>query len=127
MPEQRPSSVLIVEDEARIAEFLAKGLRADDHQVVVAEDGDVALFLVTAELFDVVVLDLGLPGASGLDVLRGIRAHHPSLPVLVLTGRDDPASRRACLAAGAAGFITKPLVFGELRSAIAAQQLGEGI
>jgi two-component system, OmpR family, copper resistance phosphate regulon response regulator CusR len=110
--------VLVVEDEPRIAHFLAKGLRLDGHEVVVAEDGEVAVFLSLTEAFDAVVLDLTLPGRSGLEVLAAVHAEHPGLPVLMLTGRDDPAARRACLAAGAAGFLAKPLVVDDLRSQV---------
>lgn len=114
----RQTRVLIVEDEPRIAQFLAKGLRADGHDIVVAEDGDVGLFLATEEAFDIVILDLKLPGISGLEVLRAIRAQHAYLAVIVLTGKDDPAVRRACLAAGASGFMAKPLRFEKLRAAV---------
>lgn len=110
--------VLVVEDEPRIAHFLGKALRLDGHEVVVAEDGEVAVFLALTEPFDAVVLDLTLPGRSGLEVLAAVHAERPSVPVLMLTGRDDPAARRACMAAGAAGFLAKPLVVDELRSQV---------
>lgn len=107
--------VLVVEDEPRIAAFVAKGLGKAGWDVVVAEDGAVGLFLATTERFDAVVLDLGLPDTDGLDVLRQIRAGGGALPVVVLTGQDDPASRRACEAAGASGMLTKPFSFVVLR------------
>ena len=107
--------VLVVEDEPRIAGFLVKALAADGHEVVVAEDGEVGLFLGLTEPFDAVVLDLTLPGRPGLEVLSGLLEQTPGLPVLMLTGRDDPAARRACEEAGAAGFLAKPLVVAELR------------
>jgi DNA-binding response OmpR family regulator len=110
--------VLVVEDEPRIAHFLAKALRLDGHEVVVAEDGEVAVFLSLTEPFDAVVLDLTLPGRSGLEVLETVHAERPDVPVLMLTGRDDPAARRACLEAGAAGFLAKPLVVDDLRSEV---------
>jgi DNA-binding response OmpR family regulator len=112
--------VLIVEDEPRIAEFVAKALRRDGHHVIVAEDGEVGLFLASSDSFDAVVLDLALPDTSGLDVLKDIRAESPDLPVLMLTGHDDPASRRACLAAGASHFVPKPLVVEEFRATVSA-------
>jgi two-component system, OmpR family, copper resistance phosphate regulon response regulator CusR len=113
-----PARVLVVEDEPRIAHFLAKALRLDGHEVVVAEDGEVAVFLSLTEPFDAVVLDLTLPGRSGLEVLAAVHAERPAVPVLMLTGRDDPAARRACLQAGAAGFLAKPLVVDELRAQV---------
>ena len=112
--------VLVVEDEPRIAGFLAKALGLDGHEVVVAEDGEVGLFLGLSEPFDLVVLDLTLPGRSGLEVLAALRTDRPALPVLMLTGRDDPAARRACMEAGAAGFLAKPLVVADLRSQVSA-------
>ena len=114
------SRVLVVEDEPRIAGFLAKALTADGHEVVVAEDGEVGLFLGLTEPFDAVVLDLTLPGRPGLEVLRGLLEQTPGLPVLMLTGRDDPAARRACQEAGAAGFLAKPLVVADLREQVQA-------
>lgn len=110
--------VLVVEDEPRIAGFLVKGLGLDGHEVVVAEDGEVGLFLGLTEPFDAVVLDLTLPGRPGLEVLRGLLEHTPGLPVIMLTGRDDPAARRACEQAGAAGFLAKPLVVADLRAQV---------
>jgi DNA-binding response OmpR family regulator len=112
--------VLLVEDEPRIASFLVKGLKADGHEVVVAEDGDVGLYLAVAEPFDAVILDLGLPGQHGVDVLREIRGQRPDLPVIMLTARDEPEVRERCLAVGATGFVTKPLVFNDLRAELAA-------
>ncbi|MFP5372872.1 MAG: response regulator transcription factor [Actinomycetes bacterium] len=110
--------VLLVEDEPRIAAFVAKGLRRAGWDVVVAEDGAVGLFLVTTEPFDAVVLDLGLPDTDGLSVLRTIQEGPTSPPVVVLTGQDDPASRKASTAAGARALVTKPFALGDLRTAL---------
>jgi DNA-binding response OmpR family regulator len=109
--------VLLVEDDARIAHIVARGL-SEQGEVLVAEDGDVGLFLGTTEDFDAVILDMGLPGTSGLDVLRGIRAEHAHVPIIVVTGRDDPSVRQACLAAGATAFLTKPFSIEELRQVV---------
>jgi two-component system, OmpR family, copper resistance phosphate regulon response regulator CusR len=119
------SRILLVEDEPRIVDFLAKGLQRDGHEVVAAEDGGVGRFMATTEHFDLVILDLGLPGQSGLDVLVAIRAERPDVPVLMLTGHDEPEARRRCLEAGATGFATKPLVFAEFRERVAAILRGE--
>ena len=118
--------ILVIEDEPRIAGFLARGLGREGHDVVIAEDGDVGLFLALSEPVDVVVLDLSLPGRSGLEVLTELRRQRPDLPVLMLTGHDDPRSRAACLDAGASGFATKPLVFAEFRREVARQLSGGG-
>ena len=112
--------VLVVEDEPRIAQFIVKGLSADGHEVVVAENGDVGLFFAVNETFDAVVLDLGLPGLSGLSVLEQIRDRHADLPIIMLTGNDEPAAREACIAAGASGFVTKPFVFEDLLETVRA-------
>jgi len=113
--------VLVIEDEPRISSFLVKGLERDGCDVVAAEDGEVGGFLATSERFDAVVLDIGLPGTSGLDVLTAIRSHDPALPVLVLTGYDEPEMRSRCVAAGATAFVTKPLVFEQLRATLREQ------
>jgi len=114
--EQPPVRVLLIEDEPRIASFLAKGLTKIGWDVVVAEDGAVGLFLATTDSFDAVVLDLGLPDTDGISVLTAIRAEERETPVVVLTGQDDPGSRRACAEAGAAGLLTKPFTFADLRA-----------
>ena len=119
-----PARVLVVEDEPRIAHFLGKALRLDGYEAVTAEDGDVGLFLAMTEPFDLVVLDLTLPGRSGLEVLSTLSRDRSELPVLMLTGRDDPAARRTCREAGAKGFLAKPLVVADLRAEVGALLIG---
>ena len=109
---------LVIEDEHRIGLFLTKGLAADGLEAVVAEDGEVGAFLATTEPFNVVVLDLGLPGVDGFEVLARLRSQVPWLPVVVFTGQDDPQVRRRAEAEGAAAFVTKPLVVSDLRKVI---------
>ncbi len=108
--------VLIVEDDERIVSFLVKGLRAEGYSTLAARDGDEAIALGTAEGadLDVVLLDLGLPGSDGREVLRALRARFPALPVVILTARDDVDSKVEGLDAGAADYITKPFHFEEL-------------
>jgi len=110
--------VLFVEDEARIAQFVAKGLEAAGLDVTVAEDGDVGAFLAATEPHDLVLLDLGLPGTPGLEILRLMRVDQPTTPVVLLTAADDPMARRAGLAAGATEYLTKPFVFEDLRALV---------
>jgi DNA-binding response OmpR family regulator len=119
MTDPETARILVIEDEPRIAEFLLKGLAQDGYEVIVAEDGEIGLFLALSERFDAVVLDIGLPGRSGLDVLLRIRRRDPVLPVIMLTGHDDPSVHRACSAAGVSGFIRKPLRFGDLSRMVA--------
>lgn len=118
------SRLLLIEDEERIAQFLVKGLTREGYDIVVAEDGDVGLFLAATERFDAVILDMGLPGIPGIEVLEQIHHRHPSVPVIMLTGHDEPSARRRCLSAGASGFVTKPLIFTEFRTLLS-EQLGE--
>lgn len=110
--------ILVVEDEARISSFLVKGLRAAGFTPTVAEDGlsgrDYAL---TGE-FDLVVLDIGLPGMNGFDVLSEVRTLRPELPVLVLTAHDSANDTVAALEGGAADYMVKPFHFAELLARI---------
>jgi len=114
------SRILVVEDEPRIASLVAKGLRADGHEVVVAEDGQLGLFLAEADAVDLVVLDLGLPGLPGGAVLQALGQRRDAPPVVVLTG-DDEARRAACLSAGASAYLTKPFSTATLRTEVRAR------
>jgi DNA-binding response OmpR family regulator len=109
-------NVLVVEDDIRIASFLVKGLKAEGYSTSVASDGDVASEMVelAGANFDLVLLDLGLPGTDGRRVLEALRRRHPALPVIILTARDDLESKVWGLDAGAADYITKPFAFEEL-------------
>ncbi len=111
--------VLVIEDEERIAQLVAQGLRTSGWEVAVAEDGERGLRRAAEEAFDVVILDLGLPGVCGREVLREIRRRRGP-PVVILTGNDEPKLRRACLLDGAAAFVTKPFSFQELRGLLRA-------
>ena len=110
----RRQRVLLVEDEARIAQFVAKGLGATGLDVTVAEDGDVGAFLAATEPYDLVLLDLGLPGTPGLEILRVMRQDRPATPVILLTAADEPMARRSGLTSGATEYLTKPFVFEHL-------------
>jgi DNA-binding response OmpR family regulator len=108
------SRILIVEDESRIASFLEKGLKANGFATRVAPDGETALGLVRAGEYDLVVLDIGLPGKDGFEVLEELREKRPSLPVVILTARDSVRDTVAGLEGGADDYITKPFRFEEL-------------
>ena len=108
------SRILIVEDEGRIASFLEKGLKANGFATRVAPDGETALGLVRAGEYDLVVLDIGLPGKDGFAVLEELREKRPSLPVVILTARDSVRDTVAGLEGGADDYITKPFRFEEL-------------
>lgn len=113
-------ALLVVEDDPRIAAFLVKGLAAEGYATAVAGDGDDALRQLGVEEFDLVLLDLGLPGASGEDVLRELRRRAPGLPVIILTARGDVVDKVRGLDLGATDYVTKPFVFEELLARIRA-------
>jgi two-component system, OmpR family, response regulator MtrA len=112
--------VLIAEDEPRLAAFLEKGLRSSGFTTTVVHDGLRAAAAADESDFDLMVLDLGLPGKDGLEVLRELRASGSQLPVIVLTARDDTSDRVAGLEAGADDYVTKPVVIKELAARIRA-------
>ena len=119
------SRILIVEDEARIASFLEKGLKANGFATEVAGDGEQALTLARSENFDLLILDLGLPGRDGLDVLRELRERHGGLPVLILTARDSVRDTVVGLEGGADDYMTKPFRFEELLARVRVRLRGE--
>ncbi len=108
------SRILIAEDEVRLASFLEKGLRASGFVTTVASDGPTASALAHDDDFDLLILDLGLPGKAGLEVLRDLRAAGQRLPVIVLTARGDPHDRVEGLETGADDYLAKPFHFEEL-------------
>ncbi len=106
--------ILIAEDEERIVSFLEKGLRAQGYTTLAVATGIDAAALARDDSFDLVVLDLGLPGRDGRQVLREIRARGERLPVIVLTARDGIDDTVGSLEEGADDYITKPFRFEEL-------------
>ena len=113
--------ILIVEDEPRIASFLAKGLRAAGLTPSVAEDGFTAVQRAGTGEFDLVLLDVGLPGQDGFAVLRQLRARGLRTPVIMLTARDSVADTVAGLDTGADDYVTKPFRFEELLARVRAR------
>jgi len=106
--------VLLVEDEARVARFVARGLREQAYAVDVAADGEEALYNASVNAYDVIILDLTLPKVDGLRVCRELRASGVGTPVLMLTARDTVEDRITGLDTGADDYLTKPFAFGEL-------------
>lgn len=106
--------ILIVEDEERISSFVAKGLKAHGFTPTVVGDGVTGLDYAVSGEFDLVVLDIGLPGLDGFGVLARLTAERPDLPVIVLTARDSVADTVAALEGGAADYMAKPFKFDEL-------------
>jgi two-component system copper resistance phosphate regulon response regulator CusR len=106
--------VLIVEDDARLAELLARSLREAAYAVDVAEDGERGKYLAAVNSYDAIILDVGLPRLSGVDVCRDLRARGSRVPVLMLTARDAVSDRVAGLDSGADDYLTKPFELEEL-------------
>ena len=106
--------VLVVEDELKVANALREGLEGERYEVVVERTGEGAFFRVNTETFDIVLLDLGLPGRDGLEILQALRQRGLKTPVLVLTARDSLADRVAGLDSGADDYLVKPFAFAEL-------------
>ncbi|GFG96609.1 response regulator transcription factor [Mycobacterium timonense] len=103
--------VLLVEDEPRLAATVARGLRAEGFVVVVADNGVDGLQEATENGFDVVVLDIMLPGLSGYEVLRRLRSHDVWTPVLMLTAKDGEYDETDAFDLGADDYLTKPFSF----------------
>jgi two-component system, OmpR family, copper resistance phosphate regulon response regulator CusR len=112
--------ILVAEDDAPLADFLRQRLVQEQFAVQLASDGTEAQRLAANQAFDLVILDLNLPGAAGLDVLRGIRSRKPDLPVMVVTGSSMVEERVRGLDAGADDYVAKPFVFAELAARIRA-------
>jgi two-component system, OmpR family, copper resistance phosphate regulon response regulator CusR len=112
--------VLVVEDERKLAQVLSAALQADHFDVVVAATGEEGFYRANAELFDVVVLDLMLPGRSGLEILQALRHRHIETPVLILTARDGVDDRVRGLDLGADDYLVKPFALPELLARIRA-------
>lgn len=112
------SRVLIAEDEARISSFIDKGLRAAGFTTTVVTTGPDALELALSGAADLLVLDIGLPGIDGYEVMRRLRAAGSSLPVIVLTARISADDTLASLEGGANDYMPKPFRFDELLARI---------
>ncbi|MGN6150265.1 MAG: response regulator transcription factor [Rhizomicrobium sp.] len=123
--------VLVIDDEPAIRRFLRTSLSAQNYSVLEAEDGESGLAMLSRNAVDVLVLDLGLPGMDGLEVLKRMRDGGSSVPVIVLSSRDDEKGKVAALDLGADDYVTKPFGMEELLARIRAavrhrlQQEGE--
>ncbi|WP_293338072.1 response regulator transcription factor [Microcoleus sp. CAWBG58] len=108
------SRILIAEDEPRIAAFIEKGLRSHGFITAVAADAGEALLMARDGEFDLMILDLGLPGKDGLQILEELRGQGEALPIIILSGRDDIQTKVAGFEGGADDYLTKPFRFEEL-------------
>ena len=112
------STILIAEDESRISSFVEKGLRAAGYSATVADNGVDALAHALSGNFDLVLLDIGLPGLDGFEVLRRLRERDETLPVIMLTARTSLTDTVAGLDRGANDYMPKPFKFDELLARI---------
>jgi heavy metal response regulator len=112
--------VLVVEDEKRLASFLANGLRENGYAVDIAPDGEEALHLGKSDVYDVILLDILLPKISGFEVLRQLRQEGVQTPILCLTARDGAQDKVTGLDLGADDYLAKPFNFSELLARIRA-------
>jgi len=112
--------ILVIEDEPKVAKAIREGLESEHYQVTVAATGEEGYFLATTRAFDLVVLDLMLPGRDGLEILTALRQQHCQTPVLILTARDAIEDRVLGLDTGADDYLVKPFAFPELLARIRA-------
>jgi DNA-binding response OmpR family regulator len=113
--------ILVVEDDRKVARFVRQGLCEEGHAVEIATDGAAALdFVLTEPAYDLIVLDVMLPGPDGFGVLKTLRAHKVAVPVLILTARDSVPDRVAGLDLGADDYLTKPFAFEEFLARVRA-------
>jgi two-component system copper resistance phosphate regulon response regulator CusR len=112
--------VLVVEDEPKVAQAIRKGLESENYQVIVTATGEEGYFLATTRAFDLILLDLMLPGRGGLEILAALRKQKCQTPVLILTARDAVEDRVLGLDTGADDYVVKPFAFSELLARIRA-------
>jgi two-component system, OmpR family, copper resistance phosphate regulon response regulator CusR len=112
--------ILVVEDERKLARALASALEAEHYDVVVAATGEEGFYQANAAIFDLVVLDLMLPGRGGLEILQALRNRHIQTPVLILTARDGIDDRVRGLDVGADDYMVKPFALPELLARVRA-------
>lgn len=112
--------VLVVEDDAKIASFVVKGLKQEGYAVDHAADGDTGLALASSTTYDAAVVDVMLPGLDGLSLVRRLRAQRADMPVLFLSARATVEDRVKGLQAGGDDYLTKPFAFAELSARLQA-------
>lgn len=112
--------ILVVEDEKKVAKALQEGLEAEHYQVTIAYTGEEGFYLLNSQMFDLVLLDLMLPGRDGFEILKTVRNRGLQAPVLILTARDAVEDRVLGLDSGADDYMIKPFAFPELLARIRA-------
>lgn len=112
--------ILVIEDEPKVGNALREGLQAEGYEVVLAETGEEGFFLASSRAFDLIVLDVMLPGRNGLEVLSALRKQNSAAQVLMLTAKDAIEDRVAGLDTGADDYLVKPFAFPELSARVRA-------
>ena len=115
------NQILIVEDEARLAAFVDKGLRKNGFNTFIATDGEQAILIAESRDFDLMLLDLNLPVKDGWTVLQELRNYGKLFPVIIVTALSDDQGKAAALKAGANDYVTKPFSFKDLLERVRAQ------
>ncbi|MEI6646367.1 MAG: response regulator transcription factor [bacterium] len=113
-------TILVVEDEKKLAGFVAKGLEEHGFKVTVCHDGNEAYTLACVETYDLIVLDIMLPGRDGLSILKNLRDHKNTVPVILVTARSEKNERISGLNLGADDYIVKPFFADELLARVQA-------
>src|SRR5687768_4538872 len=112
--------ILVVEDEAKVASFIRRALEEESYAVDVCADGAQGLDMALDKEYDLIILDLMLPGLSGLEILKAIRKEKIKTPVLILTARSEVGQKVKGLDAGADDYLTKPFAIEELLARVRA-------
>ena len=112
--------VLVIEDERKLAGFIQEGLASESFSVDVAYDGEAGLGYVRTTAYDLIILDVMMPGINGVEVCRQLRRLGSNIPILIVSARDMVADRVAGLDAGADDYLTKPFAFAELSARVRA-------
>lgn len=116
--------IAVVDDDPAVCKALARLIAASNLDVLTFASGEVFLHSMATRQPDCLVLDLHMPGMSGIDVMKALASDEWVLPIIIITGRDEPASRARCLASGALAYLSKPFDHVELLQAVA-KALGE--
>jgi len=112
--------ILVVEDEKKIASFIKKGLKEENYSVDISEDGEKALYLGEINTYDLIILDVMLPGKDGISVCKELRSKKIDVPILMLTAKDRLHDKILGLDSGADDYLTKPFAFEEFLARVRA-------
>ena len=113
--------ILVVEDDLKISSFIKKGLQEESYSVDVTDHGDEAIYLAQVNNYDIILLDIMIPGSNGLDVCKNLREKSIKTPIIMLTARNRLEDKIDGLDSGANDYLTKPFAFEELLARIRAQ------